>query len=79
MKKLFSLCILLLAVQATAFAQTKEASVNQTSSRKSTPVSKDRTYWQNDRNVRKAKKKPKKCDCPSQMTEKQRRKYRYKS
>ena len=40
---------------------------------------KDRNYWQDRRNVKKFKKSVKKkdCDCPSQMTEKQRRKYRF--
>lgn len=46
---------------------------------KDAAVEKDRHYWQDPRNVKKFKKsgKKKNCDCPGEMTAKQRRKYRF--
>ena len=46
---------------------------------KGSAVEKDRNYWQDPRNVKKFKKsgKRKNCDCPGEMTARQRRKYRF--
>jgi hypothetical protein len=43
------------------------------------PLQKDRHYWQDPRNGKKRQKtaKKKNCDCPGEMTAKQRRKYRF--
>jgi hypothetical protein len=60
-----------------SYASAKESRKEKKMS-KSTSAQKDRNYWQDPRNVKKFKKTAKKkdCDCPGEMTAKQRRKHR---
>jgi hypothetical protein len=85
MKKLLFLLIFGLTMHLGATAQSDPNQLSLKESKKSKSqknyAQKDRSYWQKERNVRQYGKsaKKKKCDCPGQMTEKQRRKFRYKS
>ncbi len=85
MKKLLFLLFIGLTLHLSAAAQSNPSQLSLKESKKvksqKNYVEKDRNYWQNERNIRQFKKsaKKKKCDCPGQMTEKQRRKYRPRS
>jgi hypothetical protein len=85
MKKILIVLFAFLTVHLTALAQDHSSKLSSTSSKeskkskKSTYVPKDRNYWQDGSSQKKLKKKGKKnCDCPGEMTAKQRRKHRYR-
>ncbi|MBC7923751.1 MAG: hypothetical protein H7Z75_21970 [Ferruginibacter sp.] len=84
MKKLLLLFAVLLTTHLTVVAQrngdlSADSKANQTTKVKKSPP-RDRDYWQKKSTVRKFKKSTKKkdCDCPGEMTAKQRRKHRFK-
>lgn len=87
MTKVFIGIIIGVAIQLTAYAQdgkiaaasSKAASSKEVRTKRSSQsLAKDRNYWQDGSKLKKLKKKGKKnCDCPSTMTAKQRRKYRF--
>jgi bacillopeptidase F (M6 metalloprotease family) len=84
MSKLLFILFLGTALHLTAAAQDNSSYASTKESRKEkkmskgTSTQKDRNYWQDQRNVKKFKKtaKKKNCDCPGEMTAKQRRKHR---
>ena len=85
MKKMLLLFAVLLTTHLTVLAQsTGDLSADSKENKKTTKVKKsaqrDRDYWQDKRTVKKFQKSTKKkdCDCPGQMTAKQRRKHRFK-
>lgn len=85
MGKFLFVWLLSTALHLTAAAQDSPSYASAKESRKEKKMSegaavgKDRNYWQDPRNVKKFKKSAKKknCDCPGEMTAKQRRKYRF--
>jgi hypothetical protein len=87
MKHFLVLILLSLTLQLTATAQSNPSYASSKEIKKEKKVSKgtsgqkDRNFWQSKRSVKKFKKSVKKkdCDCPGQMTEKQRRKYRVRN
>ncbi|MES2730412.1 MAG: hypothetical protein V4714_01645 [Bacteroidota bacterium] len=85
MKKILIVLFAFLAVHLTALAQSNSSNLSlapdkeSKKSKRSAYVPKDRSYWQDGRNQKKLKKKGKKnCDCPGEMTAKQRRKHHYR-
>ena len=84
MNKLLFVLLLGMMLQLNAAAQDNPSYASAKESRqekkmsKGASVQKDRNYWQDQRNVKKFRKtaKKKNCDCPGEMTAKQRRKHR---
>ena len=83
MSKFLFVWLLATSLHLTASAQDSPSYASAKDSRKDKKISKgaaverDRNYWQDSRKFKKASKK-KNCDCPGEMTAKQRRKYRFR-
>jgi len=85
MSKFLFVWLLATSLHLTATAQDHPSYASAKGSRqdrkmsKGTAIEKDRNYWQDGGNSKKFKKagKKKNCDCPGEMTAKQRRKYRF--